>query len=79
MSRRGYQPGNHWVLCDRCGMDYRRSEIKKEWTGLMVCDDCWDPRPIYRATPSDKISVSDPRPDQPDRFLEIGDVKPEDL
>ncbi len=79
MSKRGFIPGDNWVLCDRCGIDYRRSDCQKEWTGLLVCRECWDPRPIYRTTPSDKIVVNDPRPDQPHVFIEIGDVKPGDL
>lgn len=36
--------GDFWVVCDRCGLDYRRSQTKLEWTGLLVCNDCWEPR-----------------------------------
>lgn len=42
------------ATCDRCGMVYRRHELKKEsigakgspddrWSGLLVCPDCFDP------------------------------------
>lgn len=40
----GYQAGNHWVICDRCGVAVRSKEIKKTWDGLAVCDDDWEPR-----------------------------------
>ena len=40
----GFQPGNMWLICDRCGFAYRRTEMKQEWTGLMVCAKDWEPR-----------------------------------
>lgn len=41
----GYRPGDNWVECDRCGFERRASEIREEWTGLLVCaDTCWEPR-----------------------------------
>lgn len=42
----GYEPGNHWVECQRCGVDYRANEIKedRQKPGLKVCPGCWDPR-----------------------------------
>lgn len=43
----GYQAGNYWVECERCGFDYRRSDIAVEWTGAIVCKKyCWEPRNI---------------------------------
>tara|TARA_R110000751_G_scaffold249031_3_gene348780 strand:+ start:1658 stop:1972 length:315 start_codon:yes stop_codon:yes gene_type:complete len=40
----GYQQGNHWVECQRCGFDYREDNMRMEWTGLKVCGDCWEIR-----------------------------------
>ena len=40
----GYQPGNHWNTCQRCGFDIRASDTIEEWTGLLVCESCWEPR-----------------------------------
>lgn len=41
----GYEPGNHWVVCDRCGFDYRAEDVIEEWTGAVVCrQKCWEPR-----------------------------------
>lgn len=35
--------------CDRCGFHYHNTQLRREWTGLMVChgpgtNDCWEPR-----------------------------------
>lgn len=32
------------VICDRCGFEYKARQLRKEWTGLRVCKDCWEPR-----------------------------------
>jgi len=40
----GFKPGNYWVSCDRCGEDYRLKQTRKEWTGVVVCRWCWEPR-----------------------------------
>jgi hypothetical protein len=34
-----------WGECPRCGFDRRLTEFRKEWTGLRVCKDCYDPKP----------------------------------
>lgn len=31
-------------ICDRCGFEFKSDELKKEWTNLMVCSSCWEPR-----------------------------------
>jgi len=36
--------GDYNAECDRCRFKYKASELKKEWTGLMVCVHCWEPR-----------------------------------
>lgn len=44
MKRIGW-PGHGWkVTCHRCGFWFPSTEIKKEWTGLLVCGSCWEPR-----------------------------------
>ena len=40
----GYKAGDYWMVCDRCGFDYRRSQMRQEWTGLWVCEADWEPR-----------------------------------
>lgn len=55
----GWQAGNHWAECQRCGFEYRQKELKKEWTNLIVCPDCYEPRhpqDFVRAAP-DKVAA----------------------
>lgn len=40
----GFQPGNYWAVCDRCGFDYRIRELRMTWDGLLVCEKDWEPR-----------------------------------
>lgn len=40
----GYIPGDYWMVCDRCGFDYRQSEMRQTWDGLWVCQKDWEPR-----------------------------------
>ena len=52
-------------ICDRCGQQYRLLKLKKEWTGLFTCPECWEPKhpqldPPYHA--ADAIAVKNPRP-----------------
>lgn len=41
---------SHFVLglwnaeCQRCGREFKSDAIRREWTGLRVCKDCWEPR-----------------------------------
>ncbi len=38
-------PGHGWkVSCHRCGMWSMSTEIRKEWTGLLVCPKCYESR-----------------------------------
>lgn len=41
-----YKPGGTWGICDRCAFRYRLAALQTEWTGLKVCRDCYDPRPV---------------------------------
>ena len=62
------------VICDRCGVKRKNNQVKKEWTGLIVCaDKCWEPRhpqDFVRAKPDDQ-SVPFVRPEQPDVFVSV--------
>lgn len=31
-----------WSVCDRCSFEYRRKEMQKESTGVLVCRSCYD-------------------------------------
>ena len=30
--------------CDRCGFKFKAYDLREEWTGWMVCDQCYEPR-----------------------------------
>jgi len=62
----GYQAGNHWAICDRCGTAFRRKELRKTWDNLWVCKDDWEPRQAqdFVRGRADKIAPEEPvRPD----------------
>ena len=40
----GYIKNDHWVVSQRSGKVIRASEARKEWTGLIVAKDEWEPR-----------------------------------
>lgn len=39
-----YKAGTWNAICDRCGFEFKSDELRMEWTGLMVCHPCWEPR-----------------------------------
>lgn len=78
-----YIPGNAWGICDRCGFKYRRSALKKEWTGAIVCVADLDPRDPQTNPPRiwpEGVGIPDARPEPPNIFIYTDDpVTPEDL
>lgn len=53
------------VQCPRCGRKVKRTHARKEWTGQLVCDTCYDPKhpwliPLPIAL--DSLPVPDARP-----------------
>lgn len=40
------------AICDRCGFEYHLSELRREWTGLMVCDADYDAKPAELRRPN---------------------------
>ncbi len=81
--RHEYKPGDNWQICDRCGEKHRRSEMRKEWTNLVVCiSTCWDPPAPQLFAPNvwpEGLPVPDARPNPPPIFVDVGDVEPGDL
>lgn len=73
---REYYPGDHLVICDRCGFKYYRSQVRKEWQGWLTCigpgtQGCWEPRHPQDITPPyrlDRQWVEDNRPRPIDDF-----------
>lgn len=61
-----YLAGNTKGICDRDGFEYPLRELRKEWTGLMVCRSCYDAKPAQLTPPRIKpegIPLRDARPD----------------
>jgi hypothetical protein len=76
-----YRSGDHLAICDSCGMRFYGSQLRKDWRGFMVCKDDYEPRHPQDTvqTRSDRITVSNARPEVTDIFLNPGDVTVEDL
>jgi hypothetical protein len=60
------------AVCDRCGLDCRHSELRREWSGIYVCPKCFEtkhpqltprkipggePRPLLHARPPERMVV----------------------
>ena len=60
------------AVCDRCGLDCRHAELRKEWSGVYVCPTCFEtkhpqltprkipggePRPLLHARPPERMVV----------------------
>ena len=64
MSKNYYLSGEFNVTCDRCSKKIKAHKAKHEWTGFIVCEDCFEtrhPQDFVKAH-SDKISVPFVRP-----------------
>lgn len=58
------RPGEFYRECDRTGFKVKASHTQREWNGLIVRRDSWEPRhpqDYLRARP-DHPAVPDPRP-----------------
>lgn len=71
-----------WAICDRCGFKVRHRKLRKEWTGLLVCRPCWDPRPADTKPPHlrpEGVPIKDARPEPPPIFRDPNDMGGDDL
>jgi hypothetical protein len=67
------------VICDRCGEKKWDHQLRKEWTGLMVCSDtCWEARNAQEHVRGRADRQNPPwvRP-EPDDVFTIGVLKDE--
>lgn len=40
---RNYYASGAWnAICDRCGLQFKSFQLREEWTGLMVCERCYE-------------------------------------
>ena len=59
-------------ICDRCGFKFKNDKLQKEWTGLMVCNECFEtrhPQDLLRP-PKEDSSIPWSRPEPPDIFID---------
>lgn len=76
-----YAPGDYNAVCDVCGWEYKRSQMKKRWDGALCCDQDWEPRhPLdsLKARP-ERQGVKDARPEPEPYFVSTNEVTPESL
>lgn len=75
----GYVAGTWKACCDRCGFNFRNTQLRLEWTGLRVCRDCFEerhPQDMIRGV-ADRQAPPWVRP-EPDP-VDVGTVTPDDL
>lgn len=71
---RNYYVDGKWnAICDRCGFKYKNTDLKKEWTGLMVCKKCWEPRHPQTLIhiPQEQINTPWARPDPDNTYYTV--------
>jgi hypothetical protein len=63
----GYAVGKYsQAICDRCGQKFFLKELKKEWTGFKVCQECYEPKHPQlepKRGINEPIAVREPRPE----------------
>lgn len=70
----GYRPGRHYVECQRCEKEILDDEARREWNGLIVCEECWEPRHSqeFVRAPKEKIAATGlVNPEPEDTFVEV--------
>ena len=64
MKKNYYLSGEFNLTCDRCSKKIKAHQAKHEWTGFIVCGDCYEsrhPQDFVKAH-TDKITVPFSRP-----------------
>jgi hypothetical protein len=64
----GYASGKYAIaICDRCALRYKLNQLKKEWTGFKVCQECYEPKHPQLETKrgvTDPQALFEPRPEK---------------
>jgi len=65
-----YKHGDRNAICDLCGFEYKLSQLRKRWDGLLVCRKDWEPE-----HPQNRIRIRPERPRwvecRPDMQIEL--------
>ena len=73
MSKNYYLSGEFNLTCDRCSKKIKAHQAKHEWTGFIVCGDCYEtrhPQDFVKAK-TDKLTVPFQRPIPELAFLHL--------
>jgi hypothetical protein len=69
--------------CMRCGFNVEpHTRLRREWTGLLVCKPCWDPKPAQLRAPPVKpegLPVRNASPEPEPVYRAEGELGGEDL
>lgn len=68
-----YVSGQWNAICDRCGFKFKSGELKKDWQGLMVCENDFEtrhPQSLIKIT-TEKAFPEWSRPRPIDEFIQI--------
>jgi hypothetical protein len=60
-----------WSVCDRCGFNYKRRQLRKETTKFVVCHSCYDGKYDLKSHPQNRS----PRPRR--ELLPVPDGRPQ--
>lgn len=67
-----YKHGSWNAVCDRCGFEFKMHQLRKDWQGLMVCREDWEPRhpqDFLRTRPErGGVPISRPEPEDINRL-----------
>lgn len=80
-----YIPGDHWVVCDVCGFEYRQSQIRVRWDGLAVCPEDYEarhPQDFVKARKEDISAKGIVRPEPDPVYIDhryLGFIHPDNL
>jgi hypothetical protein len=70
-TRSVYEHGAWKAICDVCGREFKSYHLRMRWDGLMVDQQCWEPRhpqDFVRGV-ADKVVPPWTRPEQQDTFV----------
>lgn len=80
-----YKHGAWNAVCDRCGMEYKSTQLRLEWNGLRTCcgpstNGCWEPRhpQEFVRGKKDKQTPEWTRPEAEDVFITPGPINVDD-
>jgi len=68
-----FKHGSYNGICDRCGFEFKMYQLRKDWQGLMVCREDYEPRhPLdFIRTRPERGGVPVSRPEPEDINIEI--------